>query len=62
MLFVGDWSMCRRCFGQVCILMVMYVDNQDYDHDMFVGVVAVDILAKKHVPSLQRMNTYNLCD
>ena len=42
-------------FGQVCVLMVVCVDNHDYDHDKISGVVAVDILAKKHVPSLQRM-------
>ena len=62
MLFVGDWSVCRRCFGQVCVLMVICVDNYDYDHDVFASVGAVDINAKKHVPSLQRMNTYNMCD
>ena len=41
--------------------MVMFFDNHNYNHDMFVGVGAVDILAKKHVPFLQRMNTYNMC-
>ena len=55
--------MCEEgVFGQVCVLMVMCEDNHDYDNDMFAGVGAVDILAKKHVPSLQRMNTYNLCN
>ena len=43
-------------------LMVMCVNNHGYDHDVFAGVAAVDILAKKHVPSLQRMNTYNMCN
>ena len=54
--------MCERCLGQVCVVMVMSVNNYDYDHDMFAGVDAVDILAKKHAPSLQRMHTYNMCD
>ena len=40
--------------------MVMCVDNHDYDHDLFAGDDAVDIHAKKHIPSLQRMKTYNL--
>ena len=32
-------------FGQICFLMVMCVDNHDYDHDVFAGVGAVDIHA-----------------
>ena len=37
------------------VLMIFSIDNNNYYHDMFVVVVAVDIPAKKSTPSIKEI-------